>query len=77
MTTSMLQHFPLKSAYLCPDCNTIGNCATQCPACASQVLLSLSAILDREGVAEVVPLTFMPTVGTEHRVTERRVTLAA
>jgi RNA polymerase subunit RPABC4/transcription elongation factor Spt4 len=44
----MLQHFPLSSAYLCQDCNSIGNNANQCPACASEVLMSLSAILNRE-----------------------------
>jgi hypothetical protein len=43
----MLQHFPLTSAYLCQDCNSIGNNANQCPACASEVLMSLSAILNR------------------------------
>jgi len=42
-----LQHFPLTSAYLCQDCNAIGNCANQCPACASEVLMSLSAVLNR------------------------------
>jgi hypothetical protein len=44
----MLQHFPLSSAYLCQDCNAIGNNANQCPACASEVLMSLSAILNRD-----------------------------
>ena len=43
----MLQHFPLASAYLCQDCNAIGNNANQCPACASEVLMSLSAVLNR------------------------------
>jgi hypothetical protein len=41
-------HFPLTSAYLCQDCNSVVNCAMKCPACASTVLLSLSAVLDRE-----------------------------
>ena len=45
--TCMLQHFPLTSAYLCQDCNSIGNNANQCPACASEVLMSLSAVLNR------------------------------
>ncbi|HEY1902708.1 MAG TPA: hypothetical protein VGG56_09775 [Terracidiphilus sp.] len=48
MTYPMMQHIPLKSAYLCQDCNCIGNCAEQCPACASAVLLNLSGILDRD-----------------------------
>jgi RNA polymerase subunit RPABC4/transcription elongation factor Spt4 len=43
----MLQHFPLSSAYLCQDCNSIGNNANQCPACASEVLMNLAAVLDR------------------------------
>src|SRR5579862_2386674 len=43
----MLQHFPLSNAYLCQDCNSIGNNANQCPACASEVLMSLSAVLNR------------------------------
>lgn len=42
-----LQHFPLTSAYLCQDCNAIGNNANQCPACASEVLMSLSVVLNR------------------------------
>jgi hypothetical protein len=50
MTYPMLQHIPLKSAYLCQDCNSIGNCAEQCPACASAVLLNLSGVLDRDTV---------------------------
>ena len=41
-------HFPLTSAYLCQDCNSVGNCAMQCPACASTVLLNLSSVLDRK-----------------------------
>ena len=48
MTFAKMQHIPLKSAYLCQDCNSVGNCATQCPACASVVLLGLSGILDRD-----------------------------
>jgi hypothetical protein len=48
MTYPMMQHIPLKSAYLCQDCNCVGNCAEQCPACASAVLLNLAAVLDRE-----------------------------
>jgi len=47
-----LLHVPLKSAYLCQDCNAIGNSSRQCPACASEVLLNLSLILDREEPTE-------------------------
>jgi hypothetical protein len=48
MTYPMMQHIPLKNAYLCQDCNSVGNCAEQCPACASTVLMNLSGVLDRE-----------------------------
>ena len=48
MSLQKLLHVPLKSAYLCPDCNAIGNSSTQCPACASEVLLSLALVLNRE-----------------------------
>jgi hypothetical protein len=48
MTLNAMQHIPLVTAYLCQDCNSIGNCATQCPACASVVLLGLSGILNRK-----------------------------
>ncbi len=61
MTFAKMQHIPLKSAYLCQDCNSIGNCATQCPACASEVLLNLSGILDREPEAHLqIDLLKMP-----------------
>jgi hypothetical protein len=46
-----MQHIPLKSAYLCQDCNSVGNCSMQCPACASCVLMSLATVLDREEAA--------------------------
>ena len=42
-----MQHIPLAHAYLCQDCNCIGNCASQCPACASEVLMNLACVLDR------------------------------
>jgi len=47
MTYPRMEHFPLKSAYLCPDCNCVSNCAVRCPACASQVVMSLAGVLDR------------------------------
>lgn len=40
-------HMPLYRAYLCQDCNFVGNQAGQCPACASRVLQSLQRIVDR------------------------------
>lgn len=51
MTSLMLQHIPLKSAYLCQDCDCVGNSATRCPACASTALMNLAAVLNR-GEAE-------------------------
>ncbi|MGA3047051.1 MAG: hypothetical protein ABSD67_10535 [Terracidiphilus sp.] len=52
MSFYKMQHIPLSSAYLCQDCNCVGNCAGQCPACASTVLLNLATVLDREVSAE-------------------------
>jgi hypothetical protein len=50
MNSPMLQHIPLKSAYLCQDCDCVGNSATRCPACASTVLMNLAAVLNRNEV---------------------------
>lgn len=62
-TYLMLQHFPLRNAYLCQDCNSIGNNANQCPACASEVLMSLSAILNRdENVMAESEYSSLPTL---------------
>lgn len=47
MTYPAMLHLPLVAAYLCADCNSIGNCAEQCPACASTTLMRLSDVLDR------------------------------
>jgi hypothetical protein len=47
-----MQHMPLTRAYLCQDCNCIGNCAEQCPACASEALMGLAGVLDRERADE-------------------------
>ncbi|MGA7341865.1 MAG: hypothetical protein WBE72_04910 [Terracidiphilus sp.] len=48
MTFVAMQHMPLTHAYLCQDCNCIGNCARQCPACASEALIGLAGVLNRE-----------------------------
>jgi hypothetical protein len=47
-----MEHIPLSSAYLCQDCNCVGNCARQCPACASEVLMNLAGLLDREATEQ-------------------------
>lgn len=64
----MLQHFPLSSAYLCQDCNSIGNNANQCPACASEVLMSLSAVLNRADTMADAQFSSLPalTVASAH-----------
>ena len=49
--TCDLHHFPLAEAYLCQDCNSVGNSSGSCPACASEVLLNLSGVLDRTPMA--------------------------
>jgi hypothetical protein len=48
MYKSTQQHFPLTSAYLCQDCDSVGDCSTMCPACASRVLLGLATVLNRD-----------------------------
>jgi hypothetical protein len=59
MKVDTMEHIPLSSAYLCQDCDCVGNCATQCPACASVVLLGLAGILDRK-VEVGSELAFVP-----------------
>ena len=53
MTFHSMQHMPLSNAYLCQDCNCIGNCAEQCPACASLALMGLAGVLNRSKKEEV------------------------
>lgn len=48
MPLNAMQYFPLGSAYLCQDCNCVGNNRKQCPACASTALLGLAVVLDRK-----------------------------
>lgn len=48
MTIDVLKHIPLNSAYLCQDCDAIGNSSMRCPACASGVLMGLAGLYDRE-----------------------------
>lgn len=54
MTFDALQHIPLNEAYLCQDCDAVGNNSAQCPACASEVLLSLAGIFNRRENAESI-----------------------
>ena len=48
MTHDTMRHIPLAEAYLCPNCNCIGNCSTRCPACANEHLIGLAVVLNRE-----------------------------
>jgi tRNA(Ile2) C34 agmatinyltransferase TiaS len=43
-----MEYMHINSAYLCPDCNSIGNNSQRCPACTSTMLLSLASVLNRE-----------------------------
>jgi hypothetical protein len=52
MIHASMQYIPLSAAYLCPDCNSVGNCPRQCPACASRVLMGLAGVLNREAKDE-------------------------
>lgn len=57
MTFAKLQHMPLSTAYLCEDCHSVGNSAIQCPACASEALMGLAGVLQRE---EPKPMALRP-----------------
>jgi len=50
MTIDLQQFMPLAAAYLCQDCDSVGNSSMHCPACASEVLMGLAAVLDRHEV---------------------------
>lgn len=47
---AQIQYMPLEDAYLCQDCETVGNSAHRCPACASKVLMCLAGVLNRKQV---------------------------
>jgi hypothetical protein len=53
-----MQYMPLASAYLCEDCHCVGNCAEQCPACASESLMGLAGVLNRGHSKEKVDSAF-------------------
>jgi ferredoxin len=59
-----MQHIPLGYAYLCQDCNAVGNCAEKCPACASEVLMCLAGVLNREVGADVGPSYVSNSIGS-------------
>jgi hypothetical protein len=57
-----MNHIPLKTAYLCQDCDAVGNNAMQCPACASQVLMGLAGVFDRKEDKKEDSLFLFPAV---------------
>ncbi len=58
MTLVSMQYMPLASAYLCEDCHCVGNCAEQCPACASEALMGLAGVLNRGQSKEKIESVF-------------------
>jgi hypothetical protein len=64
-----LQHFPLTSAYLCQDCNAIGNSANKCPACASEVLMSLAVVLNRDEM-QITEFSSLPAFAASSSLNE-------
>jgi hypothetical protein len=59
MFSETRQFIPLARAYLCQDCDSIGNNAMRCPSCASEVLMGLASVFDRkEEVREANLLQF-------------------
>ena len=72
MSYIAMQHIPLRSAFLCQDCNSVGNDGHHCPACASKALLSLECVLDRKAVrSEKLELTYefpMPSIALTAKV---------
>jgi hypothetical protein len=43
-------HIPGALAFLCADCNSVGNSAVRCPACASGVVYPLLNLLERKPI---------------------------
>ncbi len=58
MTLLSMQYIPLANAYLCEDCHCVGNCPEQCPACASEALMGLAGVLNREQSHEKIESAF-------------------
>jgi len=66
MTIDVLKHIPLNSAYLCQDCDSVGNSAMRCPACASQALMGLAGVFDRKEWNREAILSMIPGLGARH-----------
>lgn len=67
MTFVSMQHMPLSTAYLCEDCHCVGNCAEQCPACASAALMGLAGVLNREQPREKAQIGYALAVHIERQ----------
>jgi len=66
MTIDALKHIPLNSAYLCQDCDAVGNSAMRCPACASQALMGLAGVFDRKEWNREAILSMIPGLAARH-----------
>jgi len=62
MIPAKLIHFPLNRAYLCQDCNAVGNDPAHCPACASKALMGLALVLDRVDAMQARKLPLFPVL---------------
>ncbi len=62
MIQAKLNHIPLNRAYLCQDCNAVGNSAMHCPACASAVLLGLARVIDRPETLSTAKVLLFPAM---------------
>jgi len=62
MTLDAQQYFPLNTAYLCQDCDSVGNSSTQCPACASEVLIGLASVFGRQEELQEAKLHLLPAL---------------
>ena len=64
MTIEVMNHIPLNSAYLCQDCDAVGNSAMRCPACASGALMGLAGVFDRQEWNRESILAMIPALAT-------------
>ena len=62
MIRARLNHIPLHQAYLCQDCNAVGNDPTDCPACASKALMGLARVMDRPEAISTAKVLLFPAV---------------
>ncbi len=53
-------HIPAGRAWLCHDCNAVGNSGISCPACASASVYPLLSLLDGKRAPESAPCSDSP-----------------